>query len=419
MVTTHTSDFLRSGKTLQNLYQRYDIQNFVNHELGVVVFNYRPLSPKSSPIVRECRGLILELDTWNVVCKPIGAFFEPTESGYKAVADQFDWPSAKAMSKIDGAMVCMYHYKGQWHCSTRFSADGSLLVKSPNSSGREVTWRQLVEEALMSSGTNWKEFTSKLNPDLSYVFELVTPDNRVIVLYPESHLYLVAAVNRDTLKETDIFNMKFHGEIAPYKKVRSLAQVYALIEEQPEANKNEGYVVVDKNFNRLKIRNPKYSEAMRIYSIDDELAALRELRMLDVAGFTIVTDPDVTGGTGGPTGTGGTGGGGATADTRSLTHDEVGAGLSYAGAMSAPPTLRNVLNRVLYLARFISEGYENAIASGNPVEETEYYSVWPQAFDGLKAGKSVSDVMDNSSDRELMSALRKYELEFAGKTFID
>jgi hypothetical protein len=89
------------------------------------------------------------------------------------------------------------------------------------------------------------------------------------------------------------------------------------------------------------------------------------------------------------------------------------------GAMAAPPTLRNVLNRVLYLARFISEGYENAIASGTPVEETEYYAVWPQAFEGLKLGRSVSDVMDNSSDYELMSALRKYEMEFAGKTVID
>lgn len=418
MTTTYTSEFLRSGKTLQNMHQRYDIQYFVNHELGVVVFNYRPLSPKSSPIVRECRGLILELETWDVVCKPIGAFFEPSESGYKAVADQFDWSSAKAMHKIDGALVCMYHYKGQWRCSTRFSADGSSIVRSPNGSGRTVTWRQLVEETLMNNGTSWAEFTSKLNPDVSYVFELVTPDNRVVVLYATSHLYLVAAVNRKTLKEIDIFNMKFHGEVAPYKKVRSLAQVYALIEEQHDAHKNEGYVVVDKNFNRLKIRNPKYSDAMRIYSVDDEMSALRELRMLDVEGFTIITDPDPTeSGTGGG-GSGGSGPGSGGSGTETVTGISAGAE-SYVGAMSAPPTLRNVLNRVLYLARFISEGYDNAIASGTPVEDTEYYAVWPQAFEGLKSGRSVSDVMDSSSDHELMSALRKYEMEFAGKAVID
>lgn len=411
MTTTHTSEFLRSGKTLQNLYQRYDIQHFVNHELGVVVFNYRPLSPKSSPIVRECRGLILELDTWDVVCKPIGAFFEPSESGYKAVADQFDWSSAKAMHKIDGALVCMYHYKGQWRCSTRFNADGSSIVRSPNGSGRTVTWRQLVEEALMNNGTSWAEFTSKLNPDVSYVFELVTPDNRVVVLYSTSHLYLVAAVNRKTLKEIDIFNMKFHGEVVPYKKVSSLVQVYVLIEEQPDSHKNEGYVVVDKNFNRLKIRNPRYSEAMRTYSVDDEMSALRELRMLDVAGFTIITD----------SATGDIDDGEITdPGTNTGTINSISVGIkSYVGAMAAPPTLRNVLNRVLYLARFISEGYDNAVAAGKPVEDTEYYAVWPQAFEGLKSGRSVSDVMDSSSDHELMSALRKYELEFAGKTVID
>lgn len=411
MATIHTSDFLRSGKTLLNLYQRYDIQHFTNYDLGVVVFNYRPLSPKSSPIVRECRGLILELDTWNVVCKPIDAFFEPTESGYAAAFDKFDWSTAKAMSKIDGALVCLYHHKGAWHCSTRYSADGSAVVRSANGSGRNVTWKQLVEETLISQGTNWDEYTKKLNPDIFYVFELVTPDNRVVVLYAASHMYLVAAVSKETLSEIDIFTMKFHGEKAPYKKVRSLEQVYALIEEQPDAYKNEGFVVIDKNFNRLKIRNPRYSDAMRIYSIDDELSALRELRMLDVSGFTIVTDPTDTfsGGTG--TATGGGGGGGS--ETATLGTGEPGP-LGFVAASTPPPSLRNVLNRMLFLAKFISDAYEHAENENTPLDETQYYDVWPQAFEALKQGKSVSDVMDESSDHELMSALRKYETNFAG-----
>jgi hypothetical protein len=422
MTTTKTSEFLRSGKTLQNLYQRYDIQYFVNDELGIVVFNYRPLSPKSSQIVRECRGLILELDTWNVVCKPIEAFFEPTESGYKSVHDKFDWSSARAMNKIDGALVCLYFYKGEWRCSTRFSTDGSSAVKSPNQSGRQVTWRQLVEETLEKNGTNWHEYTSKLNPEISYVFELVTPDNRVVVLYAASHLYLVAAIDTKNLKEIDILTLGFHGEIAPYKKVNSLTDVYALIEKEPDAYKNEGYVVVDSNFNRLKIRNPKYAEAMRVYSIDDELSALRELRMLDVSGFTIITDgPEEPPMTVPPTGTpppstGGTGGTIAETGRVTVGQDLMGFATSYSGLSVAPTSLRNVLNRVLYLAKFISDAYENAVSENIEINKSLHYHIWPQAFEGLKNGQSVSDVLDSSSDHELMAALRRYETQAGRNT---
>ena len=54
-------EYLRSGKTLTDLKQEYHIDSIVNNELGVVVFNYTPLTPLNTEIGKEARALFLQL----------------------------------------------------------------------------------------------------------------------------------------------------------------------------------------------------------------------------------------------------------------------------------------------------------------------------------------------------------------------
>lgn len=412
MKTLQTQEYLRSGKTLRNLYQRFDIQHFVNEELGVVVFNYRPLSPMASGIVRECRGLVLELGTWDVVCKPIGAFFEPRQPECKETWDAFDWTTAIAMDKLDGAMVCLYHYKGEWRVSTRYSTDGHEQVVSVNSQGQGVSWRQLTELAIESGGSTWEKYTSKLDKDVFYVFELVSPENRVVVIYPDRRLHLVAAVARETLEELDIRKIGFHGLVAPSRPVKSYEDVLALIEANPEPHECEGFVVVDGSFRRLKVRNPRFRDAMRTYSVTDELSALRELRAMDVSGLTLVTEPDPSDSEPDPTGPG-TGNETGTQNTAPSIVTELTAQGFAVGGLSAN-TLRSVLNRVLFLAGYVSNAYEELKdAPKDEREQHRAYKVWPEAFEEMDKGKSMSDLLDTMSDEHIIEALRRFESDVA------
>ena len=76
---------------------------------------------KSDPIVQECRSLILEDGTWNVVSMAFKRFFNPGE-GTAAV---IDWDTASAHQKMDGSLLQLFYYKDRWRCSTRGRLDGS------------------------------------------------------------------------------------------------------------------------------------------------------------------------------------------------------------------------------------------------------------------------------------------------------
>src|SRR5574344_1742136 len=67
-------------------------------EGNLVLFKYSQIdSDFFNPIVRECRGIILEKDTWRVVAYPFKKFFNFGE----AYADKIDWESAVVETKED------------------------------------------------------------------------------------------------------------------------------------------------------------------------------------------------------------------------------------------------------------------------------------------------------------------------------
>ncbi len=399
MKTLLTQEYLRSGKTLQNLFQRYDVQNTVCDPLGVTVFNYRVLSPMEEPIVRETRGLILELDTWNVVCKSIDAFFEPDNIKGQDIFEAFDWSDAYAMPKYDGALVTLYHYKGQWHVGTRFVADGSWLVYTPNSIENELTWRELFELTLKGMGVSFAELTAALDPKVSYTFEQCSPENRVVCIYENRHLWLVGAVHNDSLEELDIFTLSpFHDaytQFLPTKyPVSSLSDCLSLIEQHPDPLDSEGFVAIDANFRRLKIRNPRYTAIMRTSDMSNELSILSELRSIFVMNTTINTGP-----------------GGDVPDLGGLSADE-----ARVAASRPQVTLQSVIHRILYLAKWISESYDSI--KDLPLEARQSQpamTVWPRAIELLDQGMAMSDILGKTTEEEQIEALGRFETEIGNR----
>ncbi|OHT14656.1 hypothetical protein TRFO_42926 [Tritrichomonas foetus] len=94
----------------------------------------------------------------------------------------------------------------------------------------------------------------KFDQNLTYIFELIGKNNRQKVPYLTDELVHIGPRNNNTLKE---FAFKL-----PYFRTPRVFDLHSLKEcEEYLNNINEfieGFVIVDKNFNRLKIKTERY-----------------------------------------------------------------------------------------------------------------------------------------------------------------
>ena len=173
-------DYLLQGKTPENLKEDFGIKFYEHPEEPLVGFKYCQInSPRSHPIVRECRGLVLERDSWRIVGKGFNRFFNVGE-----LADefkQFNWTDFNTYSKEDGSLVLVYNYKDEWHVNT----SGSFGLGELDSYGG--TWRDLFWETAPFDKKDLRMF----DKSQTLVFELCTPYNKVVRSYRPS-VYLLS-----------------------------------------------------------------------------------------------------------------------------------------------------------------------------------------------------------------------------------
>lgn len=218
-------------------------------------------SPMSEPIVQECRGLILnENDAWDVVAHPFDKFFNHGE-GFAA---PIDWASARVQEKLDGSLMYLYHYNQEWHVATsgRPAADGDINGKSTFA---ELFWDVWINQfEVGAEGEGEFPTLNKLDAFKTYIFELTAPENRVVVPHVKRSLTLIGVRDRrngkeDTVADYTQFSAAGNPDLNPVTEY-SLSSVDDMIKtfETMKPLEQEGYVVVDKNFNRIKVKHPGY-----------------------------------------------------------------------------------------------------------------------------------------------------------------
>lgn len=195
--------------------------------------------------MQECRGLIVDLrSNYRVVAFPYLKFFNYGEE----TAAPIDWTTAKVYDKVDGSLATLYHYKGEWHVASSGTPDASgSMPGSP--SFAEIFWQL------------WGKLKYKLPIDTSkcYMFEMFARQQRIVVPVNAEMIFLHGVRDLQTLKEVDPIPI---AEKCGYK----MPATYPLsnLEECLEAARKltpdvaEGFVVVDANFNRIKIKSPTY-----------------------------------------------------------------------------------------------------------------------------------------------------------------
>ena len=222
-----------------------------------VLIKYDQLSSPTimaKPEVQECRGIILEKDTWKVMSLAFTKFFNSEEGN----AHKIDWDTAQILEKLDGSLIQVYYdwNNKTWFAATTGTAEGCGLVN--NKMG--TTFNSLFWDTVsIKYGLN----IDKLTMGYTYVFELCTPYNIVVKPHGESSATLLTVRNLNTLKEVSrdellVIGSKLNVPVVSEYDINAndVGKVKRLLDGLPWSF--EGYVVVDGNFNRIKVKNPSY-----------------------------------------------------------------------------------------------------------------------------------------------------------------
>lgn len=240
--------FIREKENWRELISEKPYCIKVTEKEDLVCFKYSQIdSDFNEPLVRECRGIILEKDTWNVVAYAFNKFFNFGES----YADEIDWASARVLEKVDGSLIKVYYYNG-WRVGTNstIDADDAKLLAPPYE-----TFMDLFSAAADICGLDY----NKLDPHYTYIFELRSPYNKVVVPYEDIRIIHIGTRNNITCEEVEV---DIGIEKPKQYMLSSLDDCIAMAATFDFTK--EGFVVVDKNYHRIKVKSEDYVRVHRL-----------------------------------------------------------------------------------------------------------------------------------------------------------
>lgn len=219
---------------------------------GYILFKYNQIkSDFSYELVREARGIILDEKTFQTACVPFFKFFNYGEPN----CAEIEWLSGvQVFEKIDGSLIKIwYSYKNKkWMVSSNGLIDANDAILQ---SGK--TLYELFVEALKTAGLNKEGFFRMLSKSFTYMFELVSPYNQIVIPYKETKLYFLLMRDNFDLDEMNYCNSPFSQFESPKKfNLKTLEDIEEAAKALPWDE--EGYVVIDKYYNRCKIKSPEY-----------------------------------------------------------------------------------------------------------------------------------------------------------------
>lgn len=246
--------YLKNNPDWRNkLYPDYNVEFKEKGDLAIFTYNAEGID-WSKDLCREARGIIINTKTFEVVCWPYMKFFNWNEPWAAVI----DWETAEVQEKVDGSLIKLWHYEGKWRWSTNNTIDASEC---------RVGYADLSFLQLITNTNEYKKLDyDSLDKDCTYMFELVSPENRVEVPYAETRLFHTGTRNNKTGEELKVYIGIPQPKVYPIKGEANLDQILSMAKNlNPDGELvHEGFVVVDKNFNRLKVKTEEYLKFSKI-----------------------------------------------------------------------------------------------------------------------------------------------------------
>lgn len=278
-------EYLKSH-TFQQLEDDHGVCARLSSDGTKVSLNYDQLLVKDGDrLAEQCRGMVIRPTEWPRIASTGEGWKDQTVGDVSVLGwpmDRFynlgdtngadvDWsdPRLRVNEKLDGTMMVLYwdplHIK--WCAATRSVPDADLPIHKDHMEIGDMTFADLFWKAnyetwlaaihpIVQSFENFRtDCEASYDRRLTYVFELTSQWNRVVVKYDVPRVTLLAIRNTDTGRELDpLTNGQAYMPVPQSWSLRDPDALVAFLDGADPA-KLEGAVVIDGRFRRTKVKN--------------------------------------------------------------------------------------------------------------------------------------------------------------------
>jgi RNA ligase len=274
--------------TLEKYYNDGLLHKQTHPILDLTIWNYSPKVQYErlwDDITIQCRGLVTN-SKGEIVARPFKKFFNYEEHKPEDIPNEH----FEVYEKMDGSLGILFYYEYELSDEKRYNIwfnnnyetgmerffdpnnlpdfDNSYYEPTPKSKGEWIMATRgsfTSPQAIKGSELLKKYKYNYLPTDCTYLFEIIYPENRIVVDYgPEEKLVLLGSIQTNTGKEYNIHNENYEDlgfEIVTTYK--TWGEGYDLLKEEI-SNDREGYVIRFKNGFRMKIKGEEYKRLHKI-----------------------------------------------------------------------------------------------------------------------------------------------------------
>ena len=175
------------------------IKEAEDSNLVIISNKFNKKATQLTPLEKECKSLILDKDTLQVVCYTYDdIYYNQDAKDYILSNGISDYTIQEC---FEGTLLAFYHYNGEWNVSTRSCLDA-----------RQSFWtsdKSYYDLFLDCINTTFDDFTNHLKPEYNYYFVLVHHENKNIVDYTSyfndpNYKEIVHVLTRDRVTCMDV-----------------------------------------------------------------------------------------------------------------------------------------------------------------------------------------------------------------------
>ena len=220
-----------------------------NEDDNYILLKYNQIkSDFKNLLVRQARGCIIKKSTLEYVCVPFYKFFNI----YEENCDKIDFKSVKVYEKMDGSIMKLWYDDGEW----RLYTNGCIDAK--NAKLNSLKYNNFYDYFFSLFD---KSILNNLSKSNAYMFELCGKENKVVVSHDVEKIYHIGTRNNLTLFENNFYigiEQPKKYELSDIQEIKEFVETFD--------SSHEGFVLVDDNWNRAKVKSSLYVSLHHIAS---------------------------------------------------------------------------------------------------------------------------------------------------------